>query len=199
MAGPRSEFPIGGGAEVLEAIVEPRLLLEETMRLVGDEARVGAGEVGDRGGTAELAQLRKRERVRVLVPLEGRRVVEGQAQVRVRLVHGLGEGDGRLAVRARQLRPHQVHAGVGVGAAAADGLLEAAAHRAVGVGAGDDDEVRVQPVAGVDRGAVLPDGLVERNDRLAGDVAAPLGEDLVLDVDAGHAAAHVLLHRADGR
>ena len=76
---------------------------------------------------------------------------------------------------------------------------QAAAHRAEGVGAGDDDEVRIQPVAGVDGRAVLPDGLILADDHLARDVTAALGEDLILDVDPGHAAAHVLLHRPDRR
>ena len=117
----------------------------------------------------------------------------------MRLPQGPGEGDGRLAVGARELRPHEIHAGVGVGAAAADGLVERATDGAEGVGARDDDEVGVQAVARVDGRAILPDRLLEAHDHLAGDVAAALGEHLVLDVDAGHAAAHVLLHRPDGR
>ena len=125
--------------------------------------------------------------------------MKASGTVRVRLAHRLGERHGRLAVRARQLRPHQVHAGVGVRAAAADGLLQAAAHRAEGVGAGDDDEVRIHPVAGVHGRAVFPDRLILADDHLARDVTAALGEDLVLDVNPGHAAAHVLLHRPDGR
>ena len=76
---------------------------------------------------------------------------------------------------------------------------ETAAHRAEGVGAGDDDEVRVQPIPRVDGRPILSDGLILADDHLTRDVTAALGEDLVLDVDAGHAAAHVLLHRPDRR
>ena len=55
------------------------------------------------------------------------------------------------------------------------------------VGAGVDDEVLVQPVPHVGAGADLAGHLLGRDDFLAGHVAAALGEDLVLDVHAGHA------------
>src|SRR5882724_8678859 len=101
----------------------------------------------------------------------------------MRLPHGLGEGDGRLAGGVRQLAPHQVDAGVGVGAAATDRLLEAPTDGPVGVGPGDDDEVAVEAIARIDGRAVLTERLLEADDRLAGDVAAALREALVFQVD----------------
>ena len=115
----------------------------------------------------------------------------------MRLTHRLRERDGRLARGIRELAPDQIDPGVGVRAAAPDRFLQAAADRTVGVGAGDQDEIGVEPPAGVDRGAELPDRLLAREDRLAGDVAASFREPLVLDVDAGHAGLDVLLHRSD--
>jgi len=117
----------------------------------------------------------------------------------VRLAHGLRELDGRLARGVRQLGPHGVHAGVGVQAAARDRLLQAAAHRAVGVGARDDEEVGVETVAHVDGGAVFAQRLLAAHAHLAGDVAAALREALVLEVDAGHAGLDHFLDRAQGR
>ena len=65
------------------------------------------------------------------------------------------------------------------------GVFQAPAHGAAGIGPRDDDEVLVELVAGVDGGAVLADSLVDRYYLLPGDEAAPLGRDLVLDVDSG--------------
>src|SRR5262245_42390726 len=113
----------------------------------------------------------------------------------MRLAHGLGERDGRLATRVRELRPHEVHAGIGVGAPAPDGLVETAADRAVRVRSGDDHEVAIEPVAGVDRGPKLPDRLLATHDRLAGDVSAPLRESLILQVDARDASLADLTDR----
>src|SRR5207249_9270681 len=136
---------------------------------------------------AERAQLLEGEWMRILVPAEGGRVVEGQRQVRMRLAHRLGEGHRRLARRVRQLAPDQVHARVGVGAAATDRLFEAPTDGTVGVGPGDDDEVAVEAIARVDGRAVLTQRLLEADDRLARDVAAALWEALVFQVDPRHA------------
>src|SRR5262245_29026724 len=54
-------------------------------------AGVGGVERDEDELVAELAQLLERERVAVARPLERRRVVERQRQVRMRLAHGVGE------------------------------------------------------------------------------------------------------------
>ena len=61
-----------------------------------------------------------------------------------------------------------------------------------GVGAGDQDDVRVQAVLGGLGGADALVELVARDDLLAGQVAAALVLDLVFDVKAGDAGADVL-------
>ena len=117
----------------------------------------------------------------------------------MRLAHRLGEGHRRLARRVRQLAPDQVHARVGVGAAATDRLFEAPTDGTVGVGPGDDDEVAVEAIARVDGRAVLTQRLLEADDRLARDVAAALWEALVFQVDPRHAGLGELLHGPDRR
>src|SRR5882762_2538322 len=109
----------------------------------------------------------------------------------MRLAHGPGERDRGLARRVAELRPHEVHARIRVRTAPADGFLHTPADGAVGVRPRDDDEVRVETVPGVDRGAILADRLFERDDRLARDVAAALREALVLQMDARDARLHV--------
>src|SRR5437764_7599208 len=159
--------------------------------------RVGGEERDEDELVAELAELLERERVRILVPAEGRRVVERERQPRMRLAHGLGERDRRLARGVAELRPDEVDARVRVRAAPADRLLQAPADGAVGVRPRDDDEVGVEAVPRIDRGPILADRLVEIDDRLARDVAAALWEALVLQVDTRDARLRVLLHRPD--
>jgi hypothetical protein len=62
------------------------------------------------------------------------------------------------------------------------------------VGAGDDDEVRID--ARVGGGADLGDRLFHRHHLLAGKMAAALGDHLVLEMHAGHARALIALDRA---
>src|SRR5262249_26213296 len=59
----------------------------------------------------ERAELAEEERTRIAAPLEGRRVVEGEWQVRMRLAHRPREGDRGLAPGVRELRPDEVDAG----------------------------------------------------------------------------------------
>src|SRR3989442_12690734 len=185
------------GLRLLQPPLRLLLVLGQLLQRVprGVHPGVGGEERDEDELVAELTQLLEGEGVAVARPLEGRGVVEGERQVRVRLAHGVGELDGRLARGVRQLGPHGVDAGVGVHAAARDSLLQAAAHRAVGVGARDDEEVGVEPVAHVDGGAVLAQRLLAAHAHLAGDVAAALREALVLEVDAGHAGLDHFLDR----
>ena len=116
----------------------------------------------------------------------------------MRLAHGAGKLDGGPAIRRGQLRPDEVHAGVGIGPTPPDRLFHTAADGAERVGAGDDHEVAVEPVPLVERGPILSDGLLAAHDRLARDVAATLREALILQVYAGDSGLHELLHRAHG-
>ena len=189
------------GLRLLQPPLRLLLILGQLLERVprGVHAGVGGEERDEDELVAELAQLLEGEGVAVARPLEGRGVVEREGQVGVRLAHGLRELDGGLARGVRQLRPHGIDAGVGVQPAPGDRLLQAAAHRAVGVGARDDEEVGVEAVAHVDGGAVLAQRLLAAHAHLAGDVATALREALVLEVDAGHAGLDHLLHRAHGR
>ena len=90
---------------------------------------------------------------------------------------------------------HHVGAGRHVGLAAADRLVETAADRRHGVGARDDDEIRV--AARVAGGPDFAGRLFDWDHLLAGDVAAALGADLVFDVDRGDTRRLEILHRAD--
>ena len=185
----------------LEAPLGLFLVLGQLVHGVPDRVHRGVGTVerDEDEPIAELPQLPEGQGVGILVPAERRGVVERQRQARVRLLHGSGELDGRSAVGAGQLAPDQVHTRVGVCAPTPDRLFHAAPDRAVGVGAGDDDEVTVEPVALGQRGAVLPERLLPRHDGLARDVAAPLGEALILQVKSGGAGLDELLHRPHGR
>src|SRR5204862_910241 len=151
---------------LLEAPLRLFLVAHQLLHRVPDRVRgrVGRVERDEDELVAERAQLLEGEWMRILVPAEGGRVVEGQRQVRMRLAHRLGEGHRRLARRVRQLAPDQVHARVGVGAAATDRLFEAPTDGTVGVGPGDDDEVAVEAIARVDGRAVLPQRLLETDD-----------------------------------
>lgn len=62
-----------------------------------------------------------------------------------------------------------------------------------GVGAGDEDDVRVGAVDGGAGGADAGEVGVVGDDFFAGQVAAAFGEDLVFDVEAGDVGADVLL------
>src|SRR5690606_28831389 len=64
------------------------------------------------------------------------------------------------------------------------------------VSAGDDLEVAVQ--TGIGRSLDLLDHFVGRDDRLAGEVAALLGEVLVLKLDAGRTGPFIGAHGAVG-
>src|SRR5205085_456630 len=70
-------------------------------------------------------------------------------------------------------------------------------NRAQPVGAGDDDEVAIAQVVG-NRPchAQLAHHLAHRDQRLAPDVPAAFGQDLVFDMGGGHAGVDVELGRA---
>src|SRR5207249_7356945 len=96
----------------------------------------------------------------------------------------------------RPLHEREVGAGGQVGVGAPDRLVERAAVRTAGVGARDEDEVGIELAAHRVGGAILAHRLLQRDHATPGHVAAALGDRLVLDVDAGHARADVLAHRA---
>ncbi len=91
-------------------------------------------------------------------------------------------GPGLDAVDEGQIGP-----GLQIQVAAPDGLVQP--QRGEHVGAGVDDEVRVEPVADRRAGPHLAGHLVGVDALLARHVTAALGKDLVLDVHAGHAHA----------
>src|SRR5690606_39708455 len=88
---------------------------------------------------------------------------------------------------------------VGAGFDAAYGALDRRLHAldGDGVGAGDQEEVRVG--FGIGGGLDAVDHLVGGDDLLAGAVAAALGADLVLDVAGGGAGLDQRLDRKIGR
>src|SRR5256885_2129223 len=109
-----------------------------------------------------------------------------------RLAEGLiGEPLSRLAIRIGELAPDQIgRTAVEIAERALDREIQST--RALGsidrrnrVGTRDDDEVVAAEILG-DRArhAQLPDHLVRRDERLAGDVAATLWQDLIFDVRA---------------
>jgi hypothetical protein len=106
----------------------------------------------------------------------------------------------RSAIRGRKLAPHQVgDAGVQVAQRALDGQVQAARrlrriHGGEAVRSGDDDEVAIAAIIrhGA-RHAQLADHLRGWDERLAADVAAALGQHLVLDVRRRHATIDVQL------
>ena len=65
------------------------------------------------------------------------------------------------------------------------------------VGACDEHEVRIEIAADLVGRTVLAHRLLQGDHLPARHVAAALGNDLVLDVDAGHAGLDVLPHGAD--
>jgi len=83
----------------LRLLFVPRQLLQRVPDRV--RRRVRREERDEDELVAEGAQLLERERVRVLVPAEGRGVVERQLQVGMRLAHRAGERDRRLAQGVR--------------------------------------------------------------------------------------------------
>src|SRR6266542_668613 len=113
----------------------------------------------------QLGQVTESERSLGLVPLEGGRVVECQRHLGVSPPQRLGEGHRIASFGAAQLWPDEVGAGIGVGAPAANGLVQTAPHRAAGVGAGDDDEVGIALC--LDSRAVLANRLLEWQNVLA--------------------------------
>src|SRR5256886_12595062 len=134
------------GLRLLQPPLRLLLILGQLLERVprGVHAGVGGEERDEDELVAELAQLLEGQAVAVARTLEGRGAVERERQAGVRLAHGLRELDGRLARGVRQLRPHGIDACGGVQAAAGQRLLQAAAHRAVGDGAGADEEVGVE-------------------------------------------------------
>jgi hypothetical protein len=104
-------------------------------------------------------------------------------------------GDGAdLLHRLAHLEEQHVGAGLEVGLAALERVLQAVHHDRVA--ARDDHEIGVVP--GVERGLDLARHLLRGDQALADHVAAALGPHLVLDMDAGHPGALELAHRARG-
>ena len=97
----------------------------------------------------------------------------------------------QLRLVGQRLGEHHVGPGVDVGAGPLDRRVEAL--DGTGVGTGAHHEVGVAP--GRDRSPDPPHHLLGGHDRLAVEVAAALGVDLVLEVAAGQAAG---LERLDG-
>ena len=92
----------------------------------------------------------------------------------------------------QRLGEDRVGPGVEVQLRPAHGVVEAV--HAAGVGAGDDDEVRVAP--GGDGGADLRRHLLRLDQRLAGQMPAPLRHLLVFEVNPGDAGRLEQPHRA---
>jgi hypothetical protein len=105
---------------------------------------------------------------------------------------GLPREARELVLGLQTLREDHVRAGLAVRLAAAHGVFEAA-HVAC-VGARDDHEVAREPVAR--HGGHLLRHRLLRDEILAVEVAAPLGEHLVLHVERRRARALVLHHGA---
>src|SRR5439155_16236182 len=127
----------------------------------------------------ELSEVVPGDRILLVVPLERRRVVEGEARLRKALADLSTELLCRSAVGGRELAPQQVgDSAVHVPQATVDGELKAALglrslRRRHAVGAGDDDEVGMtQVVGGRPHHLQLADELVGRDESLAGDMAA---------------------------
>ena len=98
---------------------------------------------------------------------------------------------GEIVARFRRLDEQHVGAGLAIHRGALDRAVEALdRHR---VGARDDQ--RLARAARIDRGADLAAHLLRRDQRLAVEMAAALGEVLVLELDRGGAGA---LELADG-
>jgi len=188
------------GLRPLERPLGLFLVLDQVLHGVPHRVHAGVGRVerDEDELVAEVTQLLEPEGIAVGAPLERRGVVEREWHVRMRLAQRAGEGDGWLTARIGELGPDQVGAGIRVGAAPPDRLVQAAAHGAERVGASDDDEVGILAVADLDGGAIFPDRLFASHDGLAGDVAAALRELLVLDVDAGDAGLDELLDCSHG-
>ena len=149
-----------------------------------------------------LAKLGKRQRIGIFEPLERGRPVEGEAGVGKALADRPGEGFDRTAFRGGELAPEQVRdAGVQVAQAAIDGQVHLAQRLrgvdgAQPVGAGDDDEIAIAQIIGNRaRHAQLAHHLAHRDQRLAPDVPAAFGQDLVFDVGCRHAGVDVELGR----
>src|SRR2546427_2024864 len=165
--------------------------------------RVLRGERDEDEPVAEVAELTEAGGVRLVEPLERARPVERERRVREAAVHLFGETLGRAAVRVRELGPHEVgRAALEIAQRAVDREIQPARRlgrvdRRDRVGPRDDDEVRPAEVRGDGlRHPELADHLVGGDERLAGDVTAALGKDLVLEVRAGEARVHIELGRA---
>ena len=165
--------------------------------------RVLESEGDEDEADAEQAKLIPRDRVLLVVPLEGRRIVEGEPGLREALADLGAERLCGSALRGRKLAPQQVrHAAVEVAEAPVDRQLEAPLRlgrlgRRHSVGARDDDEVLATQVVG--RAAHHPqlaDELVRRDQRLARDVPAALGHHLVLEMSRRDAGVDVQLDGA---
>src|SRR2546425_2201397 len=151
----------------------------------------------------KLTQLIPSDGVPLVVPLERGRIVERKACAGKPLADLAAELFGRSPLRGRKLTPQKVgNPTVHVAKAPIDGELYAAlALWCLGgrhtVGSGDDDEVFVAEVVGrATHHPELAHELVRRNQRLARDVAAALGHDLVLEVRGGDAGSNVEVDRA---
>jgi hypothetical protein len=134
---------------------------------------------------AEVLQLARRQ--------EWRRRPRANAEPHIDLErpdHIAGDGCDVVAGHQR-VREQEIGAGLVVEIEAADRLVEALDRGRVG--ARNDQEIRIE--ARGDGGSDLLDALFGRDHRLASEMAATLGPDLILDHDAGDAGA---LETADG-
>src|SRR5712692_6290613 len=150
----------------------------------------------------EIAQLIPGDRVLLVLPFERRRVVERKARPGKALADLPAELLCRSALRGRKLTPQKVwDAAVQIPKPAIDGELDAPlALWSFGggdtVGPRDDDEVAVAEVVGrVAHHPELAHELVGRDERLARDVAAPLGHHLVFEVRRRNSGTHVEVDR----
>ena len=118
--------------------------------------------------------------------------IEGHVRVasQERNRHGPGEG-GELVGGFQGLREDGVGARLDIELGAANRVLKAG--YAAGIGAGDDDEVRIVP--GRDGRTQLGGHCLRLDQLLAGQMAATLGKLLILEMNAGHAGR---LEQADG-
>ena len=162
--------------------------------------RVLRGERDEDELVAELAELREAGRIRVVEPLERARPVEAKHRLGKASPNLLREPNGRLAVGVGELAPHDIGgAAVEVPERALDREVEPThplgrVDRGDRVGARDEHEVGSAEVVGDSaRHSQLADHLIRGDQRFAGDVPAPLGKDLILEMRAGDARVDVQL------
>ena len=127
-------------------------------------------------------------------PLQVGRIIEIERQLRILLVHFLGEALWHGQIGIRELRENHVGARRRISLGASDRFIKAATDRSHCIGACNDDEIRIASC--VTGGADLAGGLFERDHLLASDVAAAFRADLVFDVDGGDTGVFKIAHGA---